>query len=204
MRGLLPTLVEPLAIGAHAVAGAKLVKEERVLVVVPGPIGLAVTQFVLLMGTQVIVTDISQQRLAFCQSLWPTVTCINGREPVGEALERMLGNDFPTAVFDATGNPQSMQDSFTYVGYGGRVIFVGLSQGDISFSDPLFHSREVTLLASRNALAADFDRIIAALQANELNLNSWITHRATLEMAVNAFPQWSSANSVVIKGLISI
>ena len=197
-------LVEPLAIGAHAVAGAEISKEERVLVVGVGPIGLAVTQFVLLMGTQVIVTDISPQRLAFCQKLWPAVTCIDGREPVVEALERFLGDDFPTAIFDATGNSQSMQATFTYVGYGGRVIFVGLSQGNITFSDPLFHSREVTLLASRNALAADFDRIITALQTDGLNLSPWITDRATLETATDAFPQWSGANSLMIKGLISI
>ena len=197
-------LVEPLAIGAHAVAGAGISKGERVLVVGVGPIGLAVTQFALLMGAQVIVTDISQQRLAFCQSLWPMVTCIDGHEPVVEALEHLLGDDFPTAIFDATGNPQSMQATFTYVGYGGRVIFVGLSQGNITFSDPLFHSREVTLLASRNALSADFDRIIAALQADEFNLAPWITHRATLETAVDAFPEWSGANSAMIKGLISI
>jgi len=197
-------LVEPLAIGAHAVAGAEIAKGERVLVVGVGPIGLAVTQFALLMGAQVIVTDISQQRLAFCQSLWPTVTCIDGREPLAEALERLLGDDFPTAIFDATGNRQSMQAAFTYVGYGGRLIFVGFSQEDITFSDPLFHSREVMLLASRNALAADFDSIIAALQAGEFDLAPWITHRATLETAADAFPQWSSANSVMIKGLISI
>ena len=197
-------LVEPLAIGAHAAAGAEISKEERVLVVGVGPIGLAVTQFALLMGARVIVTDISPHRLAFCQHLWPTVTCINGNEPVVEALEQLLGNDFPTAIFDATGNPQSMQAALTYVGYGGRVIFVGLSQGDITFSDPLFHSREVSLLASRNALAADFDRIIAALEAEEFNLTPWITHRATLETAADAFPQWIDANSVMIKGLISI
>ena len=197
-------LVEPLAIGAHAIAGAEIDKEERVLVVGVGPIGLALTQFALLMGARVIVTDISQQRLAFCQNLWPMVTCIDGREPVVKALERLLGDDFPTAIFDATGSPQSMQATFTYVGYGGRVIFVGLSQGDITFPDPLFHSREVTLLASRNALAADFDRIIAALQADEFNLEPWITHRATLETAADAFPQWSGVNSAMIKGLISI
>jgi 2-desacetyl-2-hydroxyethyl bacteriochlorophyllide A dehydrogenase len=197
-------LVEPLAIGAHAVAGAEISKEERVLVVGVGPIGLAVTQFALLMGAQVIVTDISQQRLAFCQKLWPAVTSIDGREPVVEALQRLLGNDFPTAIFDATGNPRSMQAAFTYVGYGGRVIFVGLSQGDITFSDPLFHSREVTLLASRNAMAADFERIIAALQADEFNLAPWISHRATLETAADAFPQWSGVNSAMIKGLIGI
>ncbi len=197
-------LVEPLAIGAHAVAGAWIAQEERVLVVGVGPIGLAVTQFALLMGARVIVTDISQQRLAFCQSLWPTATCIDGREPLAEALERLLGDDLPTAIFDATGNPHSMQATFNYVGYGGRVIFVGLSQGNITFPDPLFHSREVTLLASRNALAADFDRIIASLQADEFNLEPWITDRATLETVAEAFPQWSSANSSMIKGLISI
>lgn len=197
-------LVEPLAIGAHAVRGAEISKGERVLVVGVGPIGLAVTQFALLMGAQVIVTDISQQRLAFCQNLWPTVMCIDGREPVVEALEHLLGNDFPTAIFDATGNPQSMQAAFTYVGYGGRVIFVGLSQGDITFPDPLFHSREVTLLASRNALAADFDSIISALAANEFDLAAWITHHATLETAADVFPQWGDANSIMIKGLISI
>ena len=197
-------LVEPLAIGAHAVAGARIAKGESVLVVGVGPIGLAVTQFALLMGAQVIATDISQQRLAFCQNLWPQVTCIDGGEPVVESLERQLGDDFPTAVFDATGNTQSMQAAFAYVGYGGRVIFVGLSQGNIIFSDPLFHSREVALLASRNALAADFDSIISALQADEFNLSPWITHRATLEMAADAFTQWSGANSAMIKGLISI
>ncbi|HEU5383902.1 MAG TPA: zinc-binding alcohol dehydrogenase family protein [Ktedonobacteraceae bacterium] len=197
-------LVEPLAIGAHAVAGAEISKGERVLVVGVGPIGLAVTQFALLAGAQVIVTDISQQRLAFCQNLWPTVTGIDGREPVVVALEHLLGDDLPTAIFDATGNPQSMQATFTYVGYGGRVIFVGLSQKDITFSDPLFHSREVALLASRNALAADFDYIIAALEADEFNLAPWITHHATLETAEDAFSQWSEVNSVMIKGLISI
>lgn len=197
-------LVEPLAIGAHAVAGAEISKEEQVLVVGVGPIGLAVTQFALLMGAQVTVTDISEQRLAFCQSLWPTVTCIDGREPVVKALERLLGVDFPTVIFDATGSTKSMQAAFNYVGYGGRVIFVGLSQGNITFSDPLFHSREVTLLASRNALAADFERIIAALQADEFNLAPWITHRATLETAADAFVEWSGANSVMIKGLIGI
>ena len=197
-------LIEPLAIGAHAVAGAKIAKGERVLVVGVGPIGLAVTQFALLTGAQVIVTDISQQRLDFCQSLWPEVMCIDGHEPVVAALERLLGEDFPTVIFDATGNTQSMQAAFTYVGYGGRVIFVGLSQGNITFADPLFHRREVALFASRNALATDFDGIIAALQANEFNLTPWITHRATLETAADAFPQWSGTNSIMIKGLISI
>ncbi|HLV98652.1 MAG TPA: zinc-binding alcohol dehydrogenase family protein [Ktedonobacterales bacterium] len=197
-------LVEPLAIGAHAVARAAIAEDERVLVVGVGPIGLAVTQFALLAGAQVLVTDINQQRLAFCQDLWPSVGCIDGREPLIQTLEKFVGDDLPTVVFDATGNAKSMQASFTYVGFGGRVVFVGLSQSDITFSDPLFHSREVTLLASRNALAADFNSIIAALESDMFSLAPWMTHHATLETAADAFAQWSAANSLVIKGLISI
>lgn len=165
-------LVEPLAIGAHAVARAHLVAGERVLVVGVGPIGLAVTELALLAGAQVIIMDINEQRLAFCQHRWPTVTCLDARVNPIKTLQDLVGDDLPTAVFEATGNPASMQAAFSYVGYGGRMIFVGLFPGDVTFHDPLFHSREVTLLASRNALADDFERIIAALHSARVDVGA--------------------------------
>lgn len=197
-------LVEPLAIGAHAVARAELVEGERVLVVGVGPIGLAVTEFALLAGAQVIAMDINEQRLAFCKRRWPLVTCLNARQNPVEALEALVGNDLPTAVFEATGNPNSMQTAFSYVGYGGRMVFVGLFPGDITFQDPLFHSREITLLASRNALAADFQRIISALQAGQLDVGAWVTHRTSLENVPAIFSEWSAPESGVVKGLIAL
>jgi threonine dehydrogenase-like Zn-dependent dehydrogenase len=66
----------------------------------------------------------------------------------------------PTAVFDATGNPKSMMGAFEYSAHGGRLIFVGLFPGDITFNDPNFHRRELTVLSSRNARPEDFTRII--------------------------------------------
>jgi len=197
-------LVEPLAIGAHAVARAQLTQDERVLVVGVGPIGLAVTQFALLAGAQVSAMDISEQRLAFCQRRWPDVTCIDGRGDPIAALEHYFGDDLPTAVFEATGNPRSMESAFSYVAYGGRMIFVGLFAGDVSFHDPLFHSREVTLLGSRNALAEDFERIIAALEEESLDVAPWITHRATLDTIADMLPTWSDPQSGIVKGLIAI
>jgi len=50
-----------------------------------------------------------------------------------------------------------MHQAFAYVAHGGKLIFVGLFKGDITFNDPTFHSREMTLFASRNATASDFD-----------------------------------------------
>lgn len=197
-------LVEPLAIGAHAVARAGLVEGERVLVVGLGPIGLAVTEFAHLAGAQVIAMDINDQRLAFCQKRWPSVTCLNVQLNPVETLEALVGDDLPTAVFEATGNPTSMQTAFSYVGYGGRVIFVGLFPGDITFHDPLFHSREVTLFASRNALAEDFQRIIGALQSGQLDVDAWITHHTSLENVPSVLAEWSAPESGVVKGLITL
>jgi 2-desacetyl-2-hydroxyethyl bacteriochlorophyllide A dehydrogenase len=197
-------LVEPLSVGAHAVARAQLAVGERVLVVGAGPIGLAVTQFALLSGVQVMVMDISEQRLAFVQRQWPTVTLINGQGSGLDALQKVTGDDLPITVFDATGNPHSMQQAFSYVGFGGRLIFVGLFPGEVTFHDPTFHSHEMTLLSSRNALSADFQRVIAAIEAEQVELTPWITHRAAFETLIEAFPLWTDPNSGIIKGLISV
>jgi 2-desacetyl-2-hydroxyethyl bacteriochlorophyllide A dehydrogenase len=196
-------LVEPLAIGAHAVSRAQLQEGECVLVVGAGPIGLAVTQFALLAGAQVMVLDVSEQRLRFCQQIWPQVICLDGRGDPQAALQTLVGADLPTAVFDATGNPHSMQASFSYAGHGGRLIFVGLFQGEITFNDPDFHRRELTLLSSRNATAADFQRILAALEAGQIDLISWITHRATVETMIEQFPSWFERESGIIKAVIA-
>src|SRR5947199_9558762 len=91
-------LVEPLSIGAHAVSRAQLADGENVLVVGAGPIGLAVTQFALLAGAKVMVMDISERRLAFCQHLWPQVVFIDGRGDSLAALPNMVTHDIATAV----------------------------------------------------------------------------------------------------------
>ena len=197
-------LVEPLSIGAHAVASAQLAAGERVLVVGAGPIGLAVTKFASLSGAQVVVMDISTQRLAFVQRYMPSATVIDGQESGLEALKRITGDDLPTAVFDATGNQHSMQSAFSYVGYGGRLIFVGLFAGDVTFPDPLFHSHEMTLLSSRNALSADFQSSITAIKQGQIDLAPWITHRATIETFIEDFPRWTDPASGIIKGIITV
>lgn len=196
-------LVEPLAIGAHAVARAHLRAGEQILVVGAGPIGLAVIQFALLAGARVLVGDVSEQRLRFCQRLWPQVVCLDGQQRLADQLRDLRGDDLPTAVFDATGNPASMQAAFAYPGHGGRLIFVGLFSGDITFHDPDFHRRELTLLSSRNATSADFQRVIAALESGKIDLTSWMTHHATPETVSEQFPHWFERESGIIKALIA-
>lgn len=97
-----------------------------------------------------------------------------------------------------------MQAAFHYVAHGGRLIFVGLFQGDILFHDPYFHSHELTVLSSRNATSKEFRQIIAYLEAGQIQLDAWMTHRATPETMIEAFPHWFDHNSGIIKAVITI
>ncbi len=152
-------LVETLAIGAHAVARAGIEKGENVLVIGAGPIGLSVIQFAKANGN-IMVMDVDAARLAFCRDkIGIGETILADRENPERAFERvreLTKGDMPTVVIDATGNPASMSGALRFLAPGGRLVFVGLCQNDISFSDPEFHRRETTLLASRNAALGGF------------------------------------------------
>jgi 2-desacetyl-2-hydroxyethyl bacteriochlorophyllide A dehydrogenase len=196
-------LVETLGIGAHAVQRTAVARDEFVLVIGAGPIGLAVTQFVIEAGAQVIVLDINDARLGFCRQALGAHHTINGaNENVVEALRALTSGDLPTAVFDATGSPRSMAAAFEYPAHGGRLTFVGLFQGDVTFNDPNFHRRELTLLASRNALPEDFTRIIRLIETGRIDTTPWITHRAAFADAAAVFPSWVKPETGVIKAMI--
>lgn len=198
-------LVETLGIGSHAVNRAQVQANDLVLVIGAGPIGLSVIQFAKLKGAKVAVMDMNEGRLAFCkQQLKVDETILlRDNDPV-EAIRGVLNGDLPTAVFDATGNPASMMQAFKYVAHGGRLTFVGLFQGDVTFNDPEFHRREVTLLASRNALPEDFTSIIAAMENGTLDTHPWVSHRVPFDSLIDSFETLLLPESRVIKAVIEL
>jgi 2-desacetyl-2-hydroxyethyl bacteriochlorophyllide A dehydrogenase len=196
-------LVEMLSIGCHAVRRAHVVPGEVVLVIGVGPIGLGVAQFAHLAGATVIAMDVSEARLSFAGRQRGIAGIIDGKQNVLEQLKAIIPNDLPTVVFDATGNAQSMMKSFEYIAHGGRLVFVGLFQGDVTFSDPEFHRRELTLLASRNASAQDFDQVISILESRQLDVMPWITHRASPEQMIEEFPHWLDPANGVVKAMLT-
>jgi 2-desacetyl-2-hydroxyethyl bacteriochlorophyllide A dehydrogenase len=196
-------LVETLAIGAHAVQRAALEPGEQALVIGAGPIGLAVMQFARLAGAQVLALDTSAERLALCRRLGLADHSLLADDGALAQIAALSAGDMPAAVFDATGSAQSMSAALGYVAHGGRLIFVGLVQGEVSFSDPLFHRREITLLATRNALPADFGRIIGQIASGAIDTGPWITHRAAAAELAELFPAWLQPGSGLLKGVVS-
>ena len=201
-------LVETLGIGAHAVERAGIERGETVAVIGTGPIGLAVIQFAMAAGGRVIAIDVNATRLAFCRERLGLAAgdIIDASATDVVARLRELTHDaLPTAVFDATGNAGSMAAAFNYPAHGGRLVFVGLFNGDVTFNDPNFHRREVTLLASRNSRPDDFRQIITLVESGRVDTTPWITHRASLdEVSATLFETWIKPESGVLKAMISL
>ncbi|NOU96417.1 alcohol dehydrogenase catalytic domain-containing protein [Paenibacillus sp. LMG 31456] len=197
-------VLEPLSIGAHAVRRSELKSGETVLVVGAGPIGLGVMAFAKHRGARVIAMDINDERLAFCQKWAGVDHIVNALNQPKEQLAAITGGDFPTVVFDATGNLRSMTDSFGLVAHGGKLVYVGLVKADISFNDPEFHRHELTLLASRNATKEDFDNVTEAVKSGSIDVGSYITHRVPFEQMIEHFDSWLKPETKVIKAMVEL
>ena len=195
-------LVEMLSIGAHAVRRAQLEPDETVLVIGAGPIGLSTLEFARLLGARVMVLELNERRLEFCRRQLGLETVIDGkREPLLQ-LHEILEGELPTAVFDATGSAGSMMKAFDYTAHGGKLIFVGHFPGEVTFHDPDFHQRELTLLGSRNATPADFRWVMEALEAGKIDVTAWITHRVSPEEIIKQFPGWLDPAAGVVKAML--
>jgi alcohol dehydrogenase len=200
-------LVETLGIGLHAMNRAAPRADETVVVLGAGPIGLAVVEFAKLAGARVIVMDLNDKRLAFVREKMGVAETIHSNGVLTDdvkALADLTGGKLGNVVVDATGSARCMNASYNFVGFAGRLVWVGITQDDLHFTQPLMHRREMTFLASRNALAHEFTRIIRLIEGGMLDTRPWITHRAPMTDLIGAFPTWLNPDNGVVKAMVEV
>lgn len=198
-------LVETLAIGCHAVNRGNPQKGDDVLVIGAGPIGLSTIEFVKLSGARTIVLDLNRQRLDFCKSVMRVDETILADGSELDALKRATSGSLAQIVIDATGSNKSMANALSFCAFTGRLVYVGITQQEVTFPHaPIMHRRELTLLASRNALPDDFTRIIRLIEEGKIDTRPWITHHAAFDEMIEVFPDWLKPESGVIKAMVSV
>jgi alcohol dehydrogenase len=199
-------LVETLAIGCHAVNRAQVEGDEWALVIGVGPIGLAVVEFLRLARARIIVLDRNADRLQFCRRTYGIENAIQASGDGNDvaAIQKVTGGMLPSVVFDATGSQKSMCEAFNYVAHTGKLVFVGIVNADVSFSDPLLHRRELTVYASRNGLPHEFRWIIEQIEAGRIDTRPWITHRAGFDELIDVFPSYTRPETGVVKAMVEL
>lgn len=200
-------LVETLAIGCHAIDRGAPTSAETVLVIGAGPIGLSAIEFARLSGARVIVMDMVQSRLEFVRDRLgiPDVVQGTGTPADADTIRTLTDGRMAEVVVDATGSHQSMSGALEYCSFGGRLVYVGITQQALSFPHaPVMHRRELSILPSRNALSRDFFRIIALIEEGKIDTRPWITHTLPFDGVIEAFPGLLDAASGVIKAVVEL
>jgi 2-desacetyl-2-hydroxyethyl bacteriochlorophyllide A dehydrogenase len=195
--------VEFLAIGAHAVRRSRAPSASRALVIGAGPIGLGTAVFARIAGLDVTLLDMSDERLSFAKRELGFAG-IDGKGDVAAQVKAATDGDGFDVVFDATGNAASMQSAFAHVAHGGTLVLVSVVKDDITFPDPEFHKREMTLVGSRNALAQDFEHVAASMRAGKVPLAKLVTHRTVLADTPRDLARWAHDKTGLIKAVIEV
>src|SRR5262245_24433110 len=200
-------LVETLGIGLHAINRAAPRADETVFVIGAGPIGLSVVEFAKLAGSRIVVMDLNEQRLKFVREkmgVSETILSTGNLETDVKVFTDLTGGKLGNVVVDATGSARCMVSAMNFVGFAGRLVWVGITQDELHFTQPLMHRREMTFLASRNALAHEFTRIIRLIEGGMLDTRPWITHRAPFDAMIGEFTNWLKPETGVVKAMVEV
>ncbi len=196
-------IVEPLAIGRHALVRAQVKPDQKVVVVGCGPIGIALAKQAQVMGADVTVLDTVTSRLEFAGNDMGIQKTILVDSTTVEKLRELTDGDLADVVFDATGNKKALESGIQYMRAGGTYVLVGLLAGDLSFHHPEIHRKETTLLCSRNATRSDFLEVIEFLSSGVFPTNQYITHRTHPEGLLESFPSWCDPKTGVMKAVLT-
>ena len=196
-------LVECLAIGAHAVRRGAVSEGDNVVVVGAGPIGLGCVQFAKANGANVIVVDMNEDRLAFCEKEFG-VTAVKAGESSIAKVGELTNGEFAAVVIDATGHAGAMMGAVQFCGHSASLVYVGLTKGEITYTHTEIHKRELTILCSRNATREDFARVTELMKSGAVVPSCMVTHRSSFEDMPNVFSEWLKPETGVVKAVVEV
>jgi len=192
-------MLEPLGVCIHAIDLAKPRLMESIAVLGCGGIGLGIIQLLATTGChQIIAIDPQEHRAEKALSLGATISGVS-IDTVTEATASR-GCDL---VIEATNSPDGMADAVMSTVIGGRVILVGIPDGDTytSFSAAQARRRGLDLRFSRR-MGDVYDRAIALVQKSLIDVDTLITHRFSIEDSEQAFKLQANDTPGLIKSMI--
>jgi (R,R)-butanediol dehydrogenase/meso-butanediol dehydrogenase/diacetyl reductase len=180
-------LVEPLAVGLHAVNRAQLQRGDNVLIIGGGPVGMAVTLWARHFGArEIVVSDPVAARREQCGVLGATAGIDPTTEPVPQAFVRAVGQA-PDVVFECVGVPGMVQASVDAVGVHGKVIIVGVCSKPDTFVPIGALMKELTMSFVVYYRSADYRYTIDMMNAGRLDPLPMVSGRIDLDAFPAAF-----------------
>ncbi len=193
-------LIEPLAVGYHALERAHASPDDAVLVVGAGPIGQAAALAARRIGsTDIVVSELNPGRRRLVEDLgFSTVDASSsGPSEIVAALGRPA-----SVVIDAVGASSTIEVALAAAALGGRIVLVGLAAPRVELPAYSITTAERDLLGSFGYNDAAFRDTALWIGGREAELAPLINHEINLDEAPEAFRALASGELQASKVLV--
>ncbi len=182
------TVLENLGIAVHAVEIEPHDPGDWAVVIGAGPIGILAAQTLVAWGVNTVITDLSEERLAFAGQYSGAIPVnVRTEDPVQAVLERTQGKgaDF---VIEMAANQAAIDNAFDMVRIRGTVVTIGTFNEPVSFN-PFFKMtrREIKLQSVMGRTGETWRRMVQLVESGKVNLKPLITHVLPLEEYARGF-----------------
>ncbi|MDI9467767.1 MAG: 2,3-butanediol dehydrogenase [Bacillota bacterium] len=174
-------LVEPLAVGMHAVLRAPVTAGDNVVVFGAGTIGLSVLQCAKAAGAgKVIVVELAKARKEYAQKLGAYAVLDPTQCHVPDEVKRLTDGLGADVAIECVGSNKTVPVALESVRPRGIVVTAGVFESDtpIQFNNVTFPEKEIKGSLAYNG---DFARVIGMLNDGRLNAEMMITGRIGLD-----------------------
>ncbi len=197
-------LLEPASVVLHGLYRSNLVPGDNIVIVGCGNIGLLSIKFAKIFGAKkIIAIDIDEDSLKRATKNGATHTINSRKTDALELIKEYTDGLMAEVVVEAAGSPKTSAEVFAYAKKGGGVVFLGIPYSDIVIERFYFEKivrSELTVWGSWNSVSAPFPgkewtTIVSLLEKNNLDLQSLVTHRLSLEDGPEIFKELTEKSS---------
>ncbi|EDW59886.1 sorbitol dehydrogenase [Drosophila virilis] len=200
-------LLEPLSVGVHACRRAGVGLGSKVLILGAGPIGLVTLLVAQSLGaTEILITDLVQQRLDVAKELGATHTLLLNRDDTGEEVANRVHQIMsaePDKAIDCCGAESSTRLAIFATRSGGVVVIVGMGPPEMKL--PLFNAlaREVDIRGVFR-YCNDYSAALALVASGRVNVKRLVTHHFDITETAKAFETARDGLDGAIKVMIHV
>ena len=198
------SLVEPLAVGFHAVARGRVSADDTVAIFGCGGVGLGAIAGSKARGATTICVDVDDEKLSLAQAAGGDHVINTLNELLHHRLLELTDGRGPDVVIEAIGTPATFRAAVEEVAFTGRVVYIGYAKEPVAYETKLFVQKELDIQGSRNSQPEDFEAVINFLGQGKFPVNEVVSVIVPLEQAPNALRSWSENPAHFKKILVSI
>jgi len=198
-------MVEPTAVGVHAITRGGGVKGKSILILGAGPIGNLTAQVARGLGAaRVMITDVSDYRLGLARECGVDVAVNTGREDLSAKLRETFGEDKADLILECVGAGPTISQAVAVARKGTDIVVVGVFGDKPAVDMGTVQDRELRLIGTLMYQEADWKKAIELIGAGKVKLQPLVTNHFAFADYKKAYEYIDANRERAMKVMITV